>query len=210
MQYNSWLQGGKHVMAKHNTASKNTLQQQRSLAIGFDLAWQQQAMALLETLVFLHPEPIGSDQLLALLTPHFSGHPLNEALITAWLQHIANQYHNRPIELTHTAQGYQFRVRAELSALINASKPDSTLKLSQSLLEMLSVIAYHQPVTRSDIEQIRGVSNNSQALKTLFEKGWISEKGSRPVPGQPALIVTTGAFLQAFCLPNLAALPPMQ
>ncbi len=74
----------------------------------------------------------------------------------------------------------------------------------------LSVIAYHQPVTRADIEQIRGVTNNSQILRTLFDWNWIKESGFRELPGRPALLVTTPQFLNAFGLTTLGQLPPLQ
>ena len=72
------------------------------------------------------------------------------------------------------------------------------------------MIAYHQPVTRADIEQIRGVSNNSQVLRTLFDWNWIKESGFRELPGKPALLVTTPQFLNAFGLNSLDQLPPLQ
>ena len=75
---------------------------------------------------------------------------------------------------------------------------------------MLAVVAYHQPVTRADIEQIRGVSNNSQLLRTLFDWNWIKESGFRELPVRPALLVTTPQFLNAFGLNSLGQLPPLQ
>ena len=74
----------------------------------------------------------------------------------------------------------------------------------------MAVIAYHQPVTRADIEQIRGVSNNSQILRTLFDWNWIKEAGFRDLPGRPALLITTPQFLNAFGLASLYQLPPLQ
>ena len=72
------------------------------------------------------------------------------------------------------------------------------------------MVAYHQPVTRADIEQIRGVSNNSQILRTLFDFNWIKESGFRELPGRPALLITTPQFLNAFGLASLSQLPPLQ
>jgi segregation and condensation protein B len=88
--------------------------------------------------------------------------------------------------------------------------PERPTRLSQALLETLSVIAYRQPVTRADIEQLRGVTVNSQILRTLFERQWIVEDGFRPVAGRPALIITTKYFLDAFGLQSLDQLPPLQ
>src|SRR5690606_36515434 len=83
-------------------------------------------------------------------------------------------------------------------------------RLSPSLLETLAVIAYHQPVTRADIEQIRGVTNNSQNLRTLLDWNWIKESGFRELPGRPALLMTTLQFLNAFGLNSLGQLPRLQ
>ena len=94
--------------------------------------------------------------------------------------------------------------------MITQTWPERPIKLSPSLLETVAVIAYHQPVTRADLEQIRGVSNNSQLLKTLFDWNWIKESGFREIPGRPALLVTTSQFLNAFGLMSLDPLPPLQ
>ena len=118
--------------------------------------------------------------------------------------------HGRSIELVETAQGFRFQVRAKYRTLIAQAWPERPTRLSPSLLETLAVIAYHQPVTRADIEQIRGVSNNSQILRTLFDWNWIKESGFRELPGRPALLVTTPQFLNAFGLTSVGQLPPLQ
>ena len=102
--------------------------------------------------------------------------------------------HGRSIELVETVQGYRFQVRVKYRNIIAQTWPERPTRLSPSLLEMLAVIAYHQPVTRADIEQIRGVTNNSQILRTLFDWNWIKESGFRELPGRPALLVTTPQF----------------
>lgn len=127
-----------------------------------------------------------------------------------FLQQLAILQHGRSIELIETAQGFRFQVRAKYRNIIVETWPERPTRLSPSLLEILSVIAYHQPVTRSDIEQIRGVTNNSQIIRTLFEWNWIKESGFRELPGRPALLVTTPQFLNAFGLTSLGQLPPLQ
>jgi segregation and condensation protein B len=127
-----------------------------------------------------------------------------------FLQQLAILQHGRSIELIETAQGFRFQVRAKYRNIIVETWPERPTRLSPSLLETLSVIAYHQPVTRSDIEQIRGVTNNSQIIRTLFEWNWIKESGFRELPGRPALLVTTPQFLNAFGLTSLGQLPPLQ
>ena len=134
----------------------------------------------------------------------------NKTELRHYLQQLAVLQHGRAIELIETAQGYRFQVRAKYRNTIAQVWPERPTKLSPSLLETVAVIAYHQPVTRADIEQIRGVTNNSQLLRTLFDWNWIKESGFRELPGRPALLVTTPQFLNAFGLVSLGQLPPLQ
>lgn len=127
-----------------------------------------------------------------------------------YLQQLSMLMHGRSIELIETAQGFRFQVRAKYRNIIAQTWPERPARLSPSLLETLAVIAYHQPVTRADIEQIRGVTNNSQILRSLFDWNWIKESGFRELPGRPALLVTTPQFLNAFGLTSLGQLPPLQ
>lgn len=108
-----------------------------------------------------------------------------------------------------TASGYRLQIGNEFSALIQQVFPQRQESLSQALLETLSVIAYKQPVTRADIEQVRGVTVSSQILRQLFDKGWIQEKGFKDTLGRPALLWTTDEFLDAFGLVNLDELPEL-
>ena len=134
----------------------------------------------------------------------------NSAQLRQFLQQLAVLQHSRSIELIETAQGFRFQVRAKYRNIIAHVWPERPTKLSPTLLETVAVVAYHQPVTRADIEQIRGVSNNSQILKNLFDWNWIKESGFRDTPGRPALLVTTPQFLNAFGLASLGQLPPLQ
>lgn len=113
------------------------------------------------------------------------------------------------LELTETASGYRMQIRSQHAGLIHKLWPDKESKLSQAMLETISIIAYKQPVTRADIEQIRGVSTSSAILRQLFDKGWIHEKGYRDLPGKPALIHTSQVFLDAFNLKSLKELPEL-
>ncbi len=113
------------------------------------------------------------------------------------------------LTLEHTASGYRLQIQSAYSGLIQQAFPQRLETLSQALLETLSVIAYKQPVTRSDIEQVRGVTVSSTILRQLFDKGWIVEKGYRDTLGRPALLHTTAAFLDAFGLEDLDGLPPL-
>ena len=113
------------------------------------------------------------------------------------------------LSLHETASGYRLQIADDYSALIQQVFPQRQERLSQALLETLSVIAYKQPVTRSDIEHVRGVTLSSNILRQLFDKGWIEEKGYKDTLGRPALLHTTSQFLDAFGLSHLDELPPM-
>lgn len=159
----------------------------------------------LEAIIFASDAPVS----IARLREAFQ-HQYSKSQLQQYLQQLAVLQHNRAVELIETAQGFRFQVRAKYRPIITQTWPDRPTKLSPSLLETLAVVAYYQPVTRADIEQIRGVSNNSQLLKTLFEWNWIKESGFRELPGRPALLVTTLQFLNAFGLASLEQLPPLQ
>lgn len=113
------------------------------------------------------------------------------------------------LRLHETASGYRLQISDDYSSLIQRIFPQRQERLSQALLETLSVIAYKQPVTRSDIEHVRGVTLSSNILRQLFDKGWIVEKGFKDTLGRPALLHTTAQFLDAFGLNHLDELPPM-
>lgn len=159
----------------------------------------------LEAIIFASEAPVS----IACLKEAFNNQ-YNKQQLRQLLQQLALLQHGRSIELIETAQGFRFQVRSKYRSIIAQIWPERPTKLSPSLLETLAVIAYHQPVTRADIEQIRGVSNNSQILRTLFDWNWIKEAGFRDLPGRPALLITTPQFLNAFGLASLGQLPPLQ
>ncbi|MFX9661349.1 SMC-Scp complex subunit ScpB [Acinetobacter baumannii] len=159
----------------------------------------------LEAIIFASEAPVS----IARLKEAFNNQ-YNKQQLRQLLQQLALLQHGRSIELIETAQGFRFQVRSKYRNIIAQIWPERPTKLSPSLLETLAVIAYHQPVTRADIEQIRGVSNNSQILRTLFDWNWIEEAGFRDLPGRPALLITTPQFLNAFGLASLGQLPPLQ
>ncbi|MBU5616444.1 SMC-Scp complex subunit ScpB [Psychrobacter sp. TAE2020] len=125
------------------------------------------------------------------------------------LEILQQRLDNGVLTLTETASGYRLQVADQYSALIQQVFPQRQQRLSQALLETLSVIAYKQPVTRSDIEYVRGVTLSSSILRQLFDKGWIIEEGYKDTLGRPALLHTTAQFLDAFGLTDLEQLPPM-
>ena len=159
----------------------------------------------MEAIIFASDAPVSVARLKEAFQNQYSKQQLR-----AYLQQLVVLQHGRSIELIETAQGFRFQVCAKYRSTIAQTWPERPTKLSPSLLETLAVVAYHQPVTRADIEQIRGVTNNSQLLRTLFEWNWIKESGFRELPGRPALLVTTPQFLNAFGLNSLDQLPPLQ
>ncbi|MFW2046783.1 SMC-Scp complex subunit ScpB [Acinetobacter variabilis] len=159
----------------------------------------------LEAIIFASDSPVSLARLKEAFQDRYSKQELRQ-----YLQQLSMLMHGRSIELVETVQGYRFQVRVKYRNIIAQTWPERPTRLSPSLLEMLAVIAYHQPVTRADIEQIRGVTNNSQILRTLFDWNWIKESGFRELPGRPALLVTTPQFLNAFGLNSLGQLPPLQ
>lgn len=159
----------------------------------------------LEAIIFASDSAVSLARLKEAFQDRYSKQELRQ-----YLQQLSMLMHGRSIELVETAQGYRFQVRAKYRNIIAQTWPERPARLSPSLLETLAVIAYHQPVTRADIEQIRGVTNNSQNLRTLFDWNWIKESGFRELPGRPALLMTTPQFLNAFGLNSLGQLPPLQ
>ena len=166
---------------------------------------QHEVLMQLEAIIFASDSAVSLAPLKEAFQDKYS-----KAQLRQFLQQLAMLQHGRSIELIETAQGFRFQVRAKYRTIITQVWPERPTRLSPSLLEILAVIAYHQPVTRADIEQIRGVSNNSQILRTLFDWNWIKESGFRELPGRPALLVTTPQFLNAFGLNSLGQLPPLQ
>ncbi|WP_066803941.1 SMC-Scp complex subunit ScpB [Moraxella oblonga] len=122
---------------------------------------------------------------------------------------LKDRLNDSVLYLNKSASGYRLQIKDSYSKLIAQVFPERQEHLSQALLETLSVIAYKQPVTRGDIEQIRGVTVSSNILRQLFDKGWIVENGHKDVLGKPALLHTTKAFLDAFGLNSLDELPPL-
>lgn len=126
------------------------------------------------------------------------------------LSELAKDYENRAIELKLLASGYCLQTKAEFSPWISRLNAEKPSKYSRALLETLAIIAYQQPVTRADIEDIRGVSVNSAILKSLMEREWIKIAGHRDVPGKPAVYATTKTFLDYFNLTSLNELPEFE
>jgi len=129
--------------------------------------------------------------------------------LQAALEALAAEYQGRGIELKHTAGGYRIVVRRELAAEISRLWPERAVRYSRALLETLALIAYRQPITRAEIEAVRGVAVNPNIIRTMIERNWVRVVGHRDVPGHPELLGTTREFLDYFGLKSLDELPPL-
>jgi len=157
-----------------------------------------QQLRLLEALLFASAEPLGSAQL--------ARHLPEQADLDALLEELGRLYANRGVNLVRVGDRWAFRTAADLAPMMRIERK-SERKLSRAALETLAIVAYHQPVTRGEIEEIRGVALSKGTLDTLLEAGWVKPKGRRRTPGRPVTWGTTEAFLDHFGLENLDALP---
>ena len=129
--------------------------------------------------------------------------------VAAELEALVEDYQGRGIELQQVAGGYRFQVRSEYAPWVARLWDEKPARYSRALLETLALVAYRQPITRGEIEEIRGVSVSTNIIKTLTERDWVRVVGHRDVPGRPALYATTRRFLDYFGLRSLNDLPPL-
>ena len=129
--------------------------------------------------------------------------------VRAALESLAAEYAGRGIELKETASGFRIQVRRELAAEISRLWPERAARYSRALLETLALIAYRQPITRAEIEAVRGVAVNPNIIRTVIERDWVRVVGHRDVPGHPELLGTTRDFLDYFGLRGIDELPPL-
>src|SRR6188768_3118542 len=127
----------------------------------------------------------------------------------AVLEQLAADYEGRGVAIRETATGFRFQVRTEFAQEVSRLWPDRPRKYSRALLETLALIAYRQPITRAEIENVRGVAVNPEIVKTLMERNWVRVVGHRDVPGHPELLGTTAEFLDYFSLKSIEDLPPL-
>ncbi|EXI74055.1 MAG TPA: SMC-Scp complex subunit ScpB [Candidatus Accumulibacter phosphatis] len=126
------------------------------------------------------------------------------------LEELRREWQGRPLELLPVASGWRFRTRAEFMPYLERLHPEKPPRYSRAVLETLAIIAYRQPVTRGDIEDIRGVTVATQVIRVLEERGWVDVVGHRDTPGRPALLATTRKFLDDLGLRSLAELPALE
>jgi segregation and condensation protein B len=159
----------------------------------------------LETVLLASSEALSLHQLKKLFDVELSSEILRkvlEELRTDWL--------GRGVELANVASGWRFQVKPEFQRYIERLSPEKPPRYSRAVMETLAIIAYRQPVTRGDIEEIRGVTVTSQVIKTLESRGWIDAVGHRDVPGHPALYATTKQFLDDLNLRSLQEMPALE
>ncbi len=161
-----------------------------------------EAKRVLETALICAPAPLPVHEMRAL----FNGEVGTDTL-KLMLDELVNEWQGRGVELVALASGWRFQSRPEMRDFLDRLHPEKPPKYSRAALETLAIVAYRQPVTRGDIEDIRGVTVSSQIVKQLEERGWIDAIGYREAPGRPALYATTRQFLDDLGLASLDQLP---
>ncbi len=160
---------------------------------------------IFEAALLTSAEPLSISELKKL-----SDTPLETSHIEALLQQLAEKYTDTGIELNRVASGWRFRARPEMQVYIERLNPQKPARYSRAVMETLAIIAYRQPVTRGDIEDIRGVAVSTQVLKTLESRAWVETIGTRDTPGKPALYATTQQLLDDLNLRSLSELPALE
>ncbi|MEW5822953.1 MAG: SMC-Scp complex subunit ScpB [Pseudomonadota bacterium] len=158
---------------------------------------------ILEAVLLAAGEPVSIERLLEV----FADEGIDRATLRDALARLQERYSGRGIELYESAGGWRIRVRAAMAPWVARLWPSSPPRYSRAVLETLALIAWRQPITRSEIEAVRGVSVNAQIVRTLQERGWIHVVGHKEAPGRPALYATTRRFLDDFGLRRLEDLP---
>jgi segregation and condensation protein B len=161
--------------------------------------------SVLEAALLTAGQPLSLDELLRLFPER-----MERATLRMLLDELKVDWQHRTMELVQVASGWRFQARPEYAAYLARLSPERPQRYSRAALETLAIIAYRQPVTRGDIEEIRGVAVNPNIMRQLLERNWIDVVGQRDVPGRPSLYATTKAFLDDLNLRSLAELPPME
>src|SRR5919205_966780 len=160
---------------------------------------------ILEAALLASAEPLGLPELKRLFAGDIAPDTLRNLLVE-----LAEEWKGRSVELVHVASGWRFQTTAEFQPYIERLNPEKPPRYSRAVMETLAIIAYRQPVTRGDIEEIRGVVVSSQIIKQLEDRNWIEAIGHRDAPGRPALYATTRQFLDDLGLESLEELPPLE
>lgn len=168
---------------------------------------KEQLKNIIEAALMVSERPVSLNRLLALFEKELD-RP-DKADVRAAIDQITEDYTGRGIEVKEVASGFRIQVNGDYSEWINLLFEDRPPRYSRALLETLAIIAYRQPVTRAEIEEIRGVSVSSNIIRTLQERSWIRVVGQRDIPGRPELLATSKEFLDYFNLKKLSELPAL-
>lgn len=166
----------------------------------------EQLKRILEALIMASSTPLSLDRMLAVFPE--DQQPDSDTLRQA-LTALAEDFAKTSLELKEVSSGFRFQVRKDYAEWVSKLWEEKPARYSRALLETLALVAYKQPITRGEIEKIRGVSVNTQIMKTLLEREWVTIVGHRDVPGKPAIYATTRQFLDYFNLKSLEDLPPL-
>ena len=165
----------------------------------------EQMKLVLEAALLTSSVPLALDDMLRL----FAGR-MERATLRMLLDELKTDWQTRTLELVQVASGWRFQARAEYAPFLARLNPEKPQRYSRAAMETLAIIAYRQPVTRGDIEEIRGVAVNPNIMRQLQERDWIDVVGQRDVPGRPSLYATTKTFLDDLNLRSLSDLPPIE
>ena len=160
---------------------------------------------VLEAALLAAQEPLPISELRKMFDEEIDAETLRKLL-----EELRDSWEGRGVELTATASGWRFQTRTSLQKFLERIHPDRAPRYSRAVLETLAIIAYRQPVTRGDIEDVRGVSVSTEVIRRLEERSWIEVIGHKEVPGRPALYATTKTFLDDLGLRSLQELPPLE
>lgn len=167
---------------------------------------EQQLLQLVEAAIFASDKPLSVNELQSTVLESFE---LTRKRLQQALSQLQQDYLGRGIQLIETASGFRFQTRADLSEYLALLWPERSPRYSRAVLETLALIAYRQPITRGEIEEVRGVTVSSQIMRTLLDRGWVKVVGHKEVPGRPGLYATTPTFLDYFGLKDLSDLPAL-
>ena len=168
---------------------------------------RSQIKNLVEAALLGAGRPLSLDQLMSLFTTRAAA--ADRSTVRDVLNELASDYEDRGIELKEVGSGFRVQIRSSMSRWLTPLWEERPPRYSRALLETLALIAYRQPITRGEIEAVRGVAVSTQIVRTLLERGWVRVVGHRDVPGRPAMFGTTKAFLDYFSLKRLEDLPPL-
>jgi segregation and condensation protein B len=163
------------------------------------------AKRILEAALLASQDPVDLNELKRLFDEEISSDTLRKLL-----GELADEWKGRAVELVNVASGWRFQTTKEFVPYLERLSPEKPPRYSRAVMETLAIIAYRQPVTRGDIEDIRGVGVSTQIIQTLEARGWIDPVGHRETPGRPALYATTRKFLDDLGLRSLEELPPLE